>query len=126
MGAHVVALAGSSLMRSLVLCGLLAALGVGCDQNCQSTCGRVYDASECGVTVSGVSSNRLRDDCVEACEEALLKTGEMGTYNPYQRANPVNPPELRNERQAAEWMNCVWSSECTEIEPSEGGLCAPI
>ena len=114
------------LVRPFLLGGLLAALGAGCDENCQSTCGRVYDASECGVTVSGVSAKSLRGSCVEDCEQALQKTGEMGTYNPYQRANPVDPPELENERQAAEWMDCVWSVECAELEPSDGGMCSPI
>ncbi|MEZ4241548.1 MAG: hypothetical protein R3F59_36455 [Myxococcota bacterium] len=50
----------------------------------------------------------------------------MGDYNPYNRANPSDPPQLENERQAAAWMECVWSTDCEQLMPTTGGICAPV
>lgn len=108
--------------------GCLAAIAVaaGCDQNCQNTCARIYSTSECGITIAGVDANTSRVNCVEACQTALTKSGEMGDYNPYNHPNPSDPPELENERQAAAWMECVWSREtCDDLDPATG-VCAPI
>lgn len=114
------------MIRWVLAVGSVVALGTGCGENCQSTCGRIYDQSECGISVSGVPSKTLRDSCTVDCENALDNAGEMGSYNPYNRANPVDPPALENERQAAEWMDCVWSSDCADIDPAQGGMCSPI
>ena len=114
------------MIRWTVILGAIAALSSGCEENCQSTCGRIYNQSECGISVSGVPVKTLRDSCVTECETALKNAGEMGSYNPRNRANPIDPPELENERQAAAWMDCVWSVECVDLEPSGGGMCPPI
>lgn len=104
---------------------LAAAAGaVGCDQNCQNTCARIYDPSQCGVQIAGVEWTSSRGECEAACETALKRGGKMGDYNPYNRPNPSDPPELENERQAAAWMECVWSVECTQLDPTTG-ICAP-
>lgn len=104
----------------------LAALGLaGCDKNCQNTCSRIYDASECGVVIPGVTTEALKRDCEAECETALKQAGEMGDYNPYNLRNPMENPVLENERQAAAWMDCVWDAECPELDPASG-ICAPI
>jgi hypothetical protein len=103
---------------------LLALAVGGCDQNCQNTCSRIYDPSQCAVQISGVEWTSSRSDCEEACETALTRAGQMGDYNPYNRPNPSDPPELENERQAAAWMECVWTVECAELDPTTG-ICAP-
>ncbi|MCA9491878.1 MAG: hypothetical protein KC621_18225 [Myxococcales bacterium] len=105
---------------------LLAALGAaGCDKNCQNTCYHIYDPGECGINIGGVSEKDLKDQCISECTEALKRTGPMGTYDPYVPHDTENV-ELQNEKQAAEWMDCVWSATCEELEPTSGGICDPI
>jgi hypothetical protein len=111
-------------MRSMVAIAAVALAAVGCDQNCQNTCARLYDPSQCAVQISGVEWTRSRNECQSTCETALTRAGQMGDYNPYNRPDPSNPPELENERQAAAWMECVWSVDCAELDPKTG-ICAP-
>lgn len=103
----------------------LALAGAGCDKNCQNTCYRLYDPSECAIHIGGVSEKDLKDQCISECTAALKSTGPMGTYDPYV-PHDVDSPELQNEKQAAEWMDCVWAATCEELEPVSGGICDPI
>ena len=109
-----------------VLGGLLlvtAAASVGCGENCQSACGKIYDPSECGVQIGGVTSAELTRDCVNQCKDALDNTGPMGNYNPTTRRDPLDPKTIENEKQAAAWMDCVAAATCEDLEPATGGLC---
>ncbi|MEQ1501074.1 MAG: hypothetical protein ABMB14_02540 [Myxococcota bacterium] len=118
----------SSMGRGAIAVALAAALGSavgGCSHNCQDSCARLYDPAQCGIAIPGVSLEDSRGRCEESCETALKNSGPMGEYNPYNRANPSDPPELGNERQAAEWMDCVWAVECSELDPVTG-ICAPV
>jgi len=48
----------------------------------------------------------------------------MGVYDPYQPYHG-DAQTLENEKQAAAWMDCVWSADCSDLDPSVG-LCSPI
>lgn len=102
----------------------LAPLAGGCEKNCQSTCERIYGA-ECGISISGIPADRLQATCSEECEQALQTPGSMGGYNPYNRRDPTQDFHLENEKQAAEWMDCVWQATCDELDPVTG-ICYPI
>ena len=109
-------------MKALFLAIPLAVAG--CGYNCQSTCFRIYDPSECAVVIAGVQSSERIRDCITECENALDAVGPMGTYDP-NSAGGTSRHVLQNERQAAEWMDCVWAAECTELDPV-AGVCHPI
>lgn len=108
---------------------LAVAVGAaGCDKNCQNTCARVYDAAQCNVVVPGSDPDKLRRECVVECQAALTNPGGMEGYNPYEKAPPQSDFEnfeLSTEVQAAEWMECVWGAECSELQLEEG-ICWPI
>lgn len=111
-------------MRGLAaLLVLLAAGSVACGENCQSSCQKIYDASECGVQIGGETAADLIDDCIDECQVALENTGPMGDYDPNSRRDPLNPKTLTNEKQAAAWMDCVAEATCEDLEPSTGGYC---
>jgi hypothetical protein len=103
---------------------LLAGLAGGCSENCQNTCARIYSENECGIVIPGVKVADSVNQCQSTCETALKQAGSMGTYNPYER-HGSEPVTLENEKQAAAWMDCVWSTDCELLDPAEG-LCAPI
>lgn len=102
---------------------LLAAGSIGCGEDCQSACGKIYDASECGIQIGGVTAAELTRSCVNQCKDALETTGPMGEYDPNTRRDPLNPMVIENEKQAAAWMDCVAEATCEDLEPSTGGLC---
>lgn len=106
-----------------VAAALAVAGGSGCSENCQSSCTKIYD--ECKIQIYGVPVEQSQDDCEAQCEEALKQVGEMGSYDPRKRDNPLHPNELLNEKQAAAWMDCVAEATCDELDPSQG-ICAPI
>ncbi len=122
-------------MRAPLMVALIGAVGwlSGCGENCQNTCQRVYDPSECGVVLPGIEAKELIKDCASQCEFALQRTGEA-------RFDPLTTPasddswKLENESEAAAWIDCVWqlapgegpSKECGNIDPQQGGFCAPI
>lgn len=118
----------------LVIVGIGAALGLtGCGESCESTCQHVYDPSECGVVLPGVTPKELIQTCVRECNTALQKTGEM-RFDPNQTLGSDDAWKLENEQEAAAWIDCVWSQApedgktpaCANIDPAEGGICAPI
>lgn len=123
-------------MRALLL--VTAAVGAtawlsGCGENCQSTCRHVYDPSECGIELPGVTPDSLIKTCTRECESALQRTGEM-RFDPAQTPAQDDAWSLDNEAEAAAWIDCVWdqvpdegkSAACGNIDPQQGGICAPI
>ncbi len=121
-------------MRGLLLA--IASLGAvtlsGCGENCQSTCRHVYDPSECGVVLPGVTPEELIKTCVNECEAALLRAGDM-RFDPNTTPAADDAWRLENEAEAAAWIDCVWTQApagkpeaCDNIRPQEGGICAPI
>ena len=108
---------------------LLAVVGVpallaGCSKNCQATCERIYGA-ECDITIPGITTDELMTECQSDCEQALQQPGSMGNYNPYNQRDPTVDFHLENEKQAAEWMDCVSNATCEELDPVSG-ICYPI
>ena len=112
-------------MRALTVLAVVVAglASVGCGENCQSSCQKIYDPSECGVQIGGVTSTELTRSCISECQDALANTGPMGDYDPFTRRDPLNPKTIDNEKQAAAWMDCVAAATCEDLEPSTGGLC---
>ncbi|MCB9670100.1 MAG: hypothetical protein H6734_11555 [Alphaproteobacteria bacterium] len=114
----------------LVLGAAGLSLGVACGPNCQNTCEQVY--TQCNIQKAGRSQDELLRTCLDQCEGALKKSGDLGDYQPEQRRTSNAPITLENDAQAAAWMDCVWNhapdasaEQCDEIDPSNG-YCAPI
>jgi hypothetical protein len=115
-------------MRTFAALLLAAAALAGCDKNCQNTCAKIYDQAQCNVVVPGEDADTLRRECISECQAALTQPGDMNGYNPYDKVPPASDFEnfvLENEKQAAEWMECVASQECDQLQ-LEGGICWPI
>lgn len=92
----------------------------GCERNCQESCAKIYDASECGIQPGAQSSAELQRDCVDTCTAALQKTGPMGDYDPNTPRDPQDPKTIDNEKQAAAWMDCVAARSCEDLDPVVG------
>ena len=105
----------------------------GCGENCQTTCRHVYAEDECGIVSPGQTPADIIKDCVDECSNALQQTGTAG-YDPFVTPASDDSIALENEAEAAAWMDCVWqavpdpgySQACENINPKEGGVCAPI
>ncbi len=127
------ALWGWSPTRWRQMSVLVSAAAVGCGYNCQDTCQHVYAQSECNVATGQLEETDKIDSCIETCQDALTKTGELDGYDPFEAYVLGDPPSLENEKQAAYWMECVWlnapepgyQAGCANLETTEG-FCAPI
>ncbi len=117
------------MKRGFLVLGAAGLLGLtsACGANCQSTCQRIYSSSECNIAVAGFNDANGRAElireCVTRCEGALDHPGELGNYDPNDRTTSGDTVELRNEVQAAAWMDCVESTACEQLSQ---GFCAPI
>jgi hypothetical protein len=129
-------------MKTALLIGVLLLTSCGAPaKNCQSTCRKLYDETECAIQLAGVTTDDAIDFCEAECEEALLQTGdlcvelngEQDCYEPTQKYPASDPPALINEKRAAAWMDCIWdrapgvgpSKGCADLDPSVG-YCQPI
>jgi hypothetical protein len=116
-------------VRGAIFVAAIAAALAGCgDKSCQNSCRRVYDTSQCAVQVAGATAQVLIEECTVECKNALQTPGGIGTYNPYERAQPGTEEAnftLETEIQAATWMDCVWDLECEQMQLDQG-LCWPI
>jgi hypothetical protein len=112
-------------MKALTALVMAAALFAGCDKNCQETCSKIYDGSECGIQPGGQQASELQRECVSRCTAALQNTGPMGDYDPNTPRDPQDPKTITNEKQAAAWMDCVAARSCDDLEPAIG-YCEPI
>jgi len=102
---------------------LLAIGAAGCGPDCQSTCNILYQSEECGIASPGSTQSELLSTCLDACENALEIPGELGRYDPNERTPSSQNVELKNDKQAAVWMDCVVETACENIEE---GYCAPV
>lgn len=110
---------------SLIAVVSAALWSVGCGPNCQDACRRAYGEApgECAVRIPGRTAGENFQECMTRCETALETPGELGSYDPYTRNTSGQTVQLTNERQAAEWMTCVVTSGCENLEE---GFCEPI
>jgi len=107
--------------RIAVPLAALAALAlVGCETHtCRSACSKIFvdcnfSPSGCETKADGIDCNNpdevavfFRDDCIDRCEEAL--------YNIDQTEGDT---ALYNEEDAAQFIECVVATPCTEFEKS--------
>ncbi len=93
-------------MRALTVLAVVVAglASVGCGENCQSSCQKIYDPSECGVQIGGVTSTELTRSCISDCQDALANTGPMGDYDPFTRRDPLKPKSIYKETLAGACM----------------------
>jgi len=100
-------------------------LATGCGPNCQSTCNRLYTSGgdNCNIERPGMDQVDLIDQCMDVCEFALQKPGDVGSYDPNNLHGSSSAVDLENEKQAAVWMDCIANTACEDLE---NGLCAPI
>lgn len=124
----------------LILC-LAASLSLffsGCGNDCQSTCAKLYgtapncgdpsgekgtDSYFAGLNTFGQGREDKTRQCMDECEGALEKPGEVGDYRPTEYTPSDQPVTLENDRQAAVWMDCVESHSCENLS---AGYCAPV
>lgn len=108
-------------MRAVLLTALIATVGLtACGENtrsCQNACQRAYRSEQCGLQIPGQSQSDLIGDCETECNNALQATGEIDGYDPDCRDcfNRSEPFELKNEKQAALWMDCVMDTVCEDL-----------
>jgi hypothetical protein len=96
-----------------------------CKPTCQSTCRRFYDPTECNATPQGVASEEAIEGCIDVCQDALQITGpevdpDDRRFNPDFIAPLNQTSTLASEREAAAWMDCVWSFSDDECESRLG------
>ncbi len=129
-----------SARSSLVLC-LTASVSLfiaGCGNDCQSTCNRLYgNKPNCGqssgekgtesyfpgLVTFGQEPEEKKRQCMNECEGAMEKPGEVGDYRPNEYTPSDVPVSLENDRQAALWMDCVADTSCENLA---SGYCAPV
>jgi hypothetical protein len=110
-------------MRKPVLLFALGAaiLAAGCGPNCQLVCSKAFKESECNLSVPGQTQDELFRDCVVECTDALGEPGELDGFDPDTRHTSGESIEVKNEKQAALWMDCVDQTACELLEQ---GYCA--
>jgi hypothetical protein len=103
----------------------LAPLAAGCGPDCQSTCQKIYgDKPNCGIRSGGDTKDELLTQCEDQCKQALEHPGPVGSsYKPEERNPSHESVELKTDKQAALWMDCVAEHAC---ELLDDGYCAPI
>lgn len=121
-------------MRLIYLLPFVAAFAAGCGPDCQSSCERLYgDGPEsCDLQVPGATSDDMFSECLAHCNNAMARNGEVGAYNPNERAIG-GEVTLDNEKQAALWMDCVAETACgspvvdgqNSVPGLSTGICAP-
>lgn len=107
------------MRAALVLMTLATALGSGCGPNCQSACQKVYAPDECNVPTPGQEWEEAYEDCMRECENAMrypAAPDEQGDYDPQVKNTSGESITLRNEQEAAAWMDCVLESACDRLE----------
>jgi len=108
--------------------GVIALFASGCGPDCQSTCEKLYASNgECEFTTAGdPDGQRNYARCMDSCSSAIATPGEAGDYNPQEKIPSSQTVELKNDQQAALWMDCIEEKSCENLKTSSGRFCAPI
>ena len=101
----------------------VAALSAGCGPNCQNTCNKIYQPSECNIQRAGRTQEQLIDTCMGECEGALENPGDLGSYDPQNQRGAADEFPLETDHQAAAWMDCVDATACENLQKN---FCPPI
>jgi hypothetical protein len=101
-------------MRALALLTTTALLSTACGPTCASSCRRFYDQEACNAGPEGLATEDAIAQCTDICHSALQLTGpepaaDDRRFNPEFIAPATQQTTLANEREAAAWMDCVWS-----------------
>lgn len=119
-----VSLIGTSrrlLGPAVVLAGVL--LAPGCGPDCQSTCNRLFQESECNLQRPGQSRSDMLRDCSNACDNALQTPGDIrAEYNPNDYQSTDQSVRFENDKEVALWMDCVETTDCSLLDD---GICSP-
>lgn len=123
-------------MRAAVLALLFAPVALtACGPTCAQTCDHYIAEDACDAGPSGKPIEDAIEGCIQQCNRAMATPGPApaatdGRFNPT-IPTPTNIPGedvLKNDQEAAAWMDCVWSfadlAECrTELGKQ---ACAPV
>ena len=117
---------GGEMSRSMIAILLVGATQItACGPDCQATCNKLYQPSECGITrPGGFTVNDLTGRCMTECQSAMSKPGLIGDYNPLGDYSSQEVPSLDNDQQAAAWMDCVANASCELLRSYK--TCAPV
>lgn len=102
-------------MRWIAPVGVGLMLSVqGCTPTCSTTCQHYYEADQCDAPPAGLAREDAIAQCTNVCQDALQQTGPAPDptdprFNPAVISPPTKSPQITNEREAAAWMDCVWS-----------------
>jgi hypothetical protein len=112
------------MIRGLLAAVVAAAALAGCGPTCQSTCTKLYSTADggCGLPTPGRTFEQALDDCMDDCEYAIVRPGELGDYDPTTPIGGGQTVTLENEKQAAAWMDCVEAAACERLDD---GFCPP-
>ena len=116
-------------LRTVAVTGALALSGswllllTACGPDCQETCNKLYNESECNIQSPGATREELLGRCNTECENSLDVAGEVGDYNPNEYTPSNESIELGNDKQAAVWMDCIAETSCEFLTD---GYCAPV
>ena len=116
-------------MRQILCFGLVAPFFMAaCGPTCQSTCQKLYSDSQCNLQRPGKTQSDLTKQCLNHCEGALDSPGDLNDYDPYDPQGTTDSVSLKNENQAAAWMNCVEQTACERLDyrSGQGGYCQPV
>ena len=105
-------------MRSLLLLSSFIPLSqlIACGPDCQSTCNRIYESSQCGIERPGQTEQASTSRCMEECKSGLEKPGPAGDYDPNEQVPRSETPELKTDQQTALWMDCVANTACDNLK----------
>ena len=113
------------MSRSIIAFAVVAASQLtACGPDCQTTCNKLYQSYECGIARPGMETSDLLQRCMTDCNSAMSKPGLIGDYNPLGDYSNQEVPQLKNDQQAAAWMDCIANASCPLLETYK--TCAPI
>ena len=101
----------------------VVAFAAGCGPNCQNTCNKIYQPTECNIERAGRTPDQLINTCLDECEGALSNPGELGSYDPQNSRGSADDFEITTDRQAAAWMDCIAATSCENLQKN---FCPPI
>lgn len=122
-------------MRTALALVLIPVLLAACSPTCAETCQEYIAEERCDAGPAGIPLEDAIAGCVSQCSRAMATPGPAplatdGRFNP-DVFTPTNRPGedvLKNDQEAAAWMDCVFSFESTDECREELGrqACAPV